>query len=143
MPNLEYIRSVGKKKYLSIEKHQPTASNTHAKWESIAIERDLFDFADFGNFDKIDDPVKYIEWQCPESLNMWSIGKSKESVGKNKEQFGFFQKPVNVNEPWHGFPIVPFSKSRYKISERLFNLWVHHDIIAKDDIPSILKKKRI
>lgn len=143
MPDISYPRAIGRKKYVSIMKHQPTARNKYAKWESIAIERNLFDYADYGNYTKTDNNPTDLEWVCTTSNNMWSLLQNKDSVGKNNEQFGFFQRPANANEEWHGFPVIPFSKSRYNISDDLLNLWVKKGVISIDDIPSIIRKKRI
>ncbi|MDQ1858301.1 hypothetical protein SAMN05421856_105116 [Chryseobacterium taichungense] len=143
MPNINYTRPIGRKKYISIEKHQSTARNKYAKWISINVERDLFDYADYGNFTKIENNPIDIEWTCTSSNNMWSLLPNKNSVGQDNEQFGFFQRPVNDNDDWHGFPVIPFSKSRYNISKDLLNLWVEKGVISIDDISSIVKRKRI
>ena len=52
MPNIIYEREVGRRKYVSIEKHRSVAHNRHSKWLSINIEKDLFDYADYGNYEK-------------------------------------------------------------------------------------------
>ncbi len=140
MPDIEYKRPDGRKKYLSIAKHQANANNRHSKWISMNIERDLFDYADYGNFDKIDNGD--LSWACQEG-NLWSLQQDRSNVGQNKEQFGFFQKPANQNDEWHGFPIIPFSKKRYLISEILLKRWVSIGIITENDVPAILNKKRI
>ena len=53
MPNIIYEREVGRRKYVSIEKHRSVAHNRHSKWLSINIEKDLFDYADYGNYEKM------------------------------------------------------------------------------------------
>lgn len=141
MPDIPYDRPEGRRKYTSIAKHQSMAQNQHAKWLSINIERDLFDFADYGNYGK---NVKNgeIGWVC-DSGNMWALQRDRSSVGKSNEQFGFFQMPRNENDDWHGFPIIPFSKSRYKISKELFEKWIGQNIISVDEVSAIIKQKRI
>ena len=140
MADIEYIRPEGRKKYLSISKHQANANNNYSKWINMNIERDLFDYADYGNFQKNDNGN--LSWAC-RAGNLWSLNPDRSSVGQNKEQFGFFQKPANQNEEWHGFPIIPFSKSRYSISDNLLDRWVQFGVISEDDVPAILNKKRI
>lgn len=104
------------------------------------IEKDLFDYADYGNFQKTENGN--LSWAC-EAGHLWSLNSNKTNVGKQKEQFGFFQKPANQNDEWHGFPIVPFSKSRYKLSNSLIKRWVREGVIHEDDVPAIMNKKRI
>lgn len=140
MPNIPYNRPEGRKRYLSIAKHQANASNSHSKWISINIERDLFDYSDYGNFEKIDNGN--LCWSC-QAGHMWSLNSDRSDVGTDKQQFGFFQKPANPNDEWHGFPIVPYSKSRYDLSESLLERWVISGIIKEDDVPNIIKKRRI
>jgi len=140
MPDIIYNRPIGHKKYISIAKHQVNANNSHSKWMSVNIEKDMFDYADYGNYMKLSNVN--LSWSCSND-NLWSILEDRTSVGKTNEQFGFFQKPVNQNDEWHGFPIVPFSKSRYKLTNELLRRWVVDGIINEDDVPMILKKKRI
>ncbi len=140
MPDIKYKRPEGKKKYLSIAKHQSKTKNKYAKWISMNVERDLFDYADYGNFQKKD--YGNLEWKCDVG-NLWSLQADRSTVGQDGEQFGFFEKPVNQNGEWHGFPIIPFSKSRYKLSNSLIIRWVKDGVINQDDVPAILNKKRI
>lgn len=140
MPDLIYERPEGRRSYLSTAKHQFNAQNEHAKWISINIERDLFDYADYGNYQK--EPDTNIGWICI-SGNMFSLQQDRSSVGRDMEQFGFFQAPANPQGEWHGFPIIPFSKSRYNISDELLEQWVNEGIIEEDEVSMIIKKKRI
>lgn len=142
MPDIQYIRTDGRRKYISIAKHQSIARNKYAKWLSLDIERSLFDYADYGGFIGIEVGENNDSWVCDKG-NMWALQKNRTDVGSNKEQFGFFQKPSNENDEWHGFPIIPFSKSRYCISEKLLQRWIEENVITEDDIPAIIKKKRI
>lgn len=140
MPTIEYTRPEGRRKYLSIAKHQSNANNNHSKWVSMNVEKDLFDYADYGNFRKAESHT--LSWLCAAG-NLWSLQPNKSDVGKGKEQFGFFQKPTNLNGEWHGFPIIPFSKSRYNLTEGLIKRWVDEGVIDEDDVPAIMNKRRI
>jgi hypothetical protein len=140
MPDIIYNRPAGRKKYISIAKHQINANNSHSKWISINVERDLFDYSDFGNFQKLED--SNLSWTC-EAGQMWSLKSDRSDVGTEKQQFGFFQRPVNEDDYWHGFPIIPYSKSRYNLSETLLERWVNEGVIREDDVPNIIKKRRI
>lgn len=139
MANIPYDRGEGKKKYVSIEKHQLHVNNAHAKWLSVNIERNLFDHADYGNFEHNEQSRSWTD----ENENMWSFENDFSVVGSQKEQFGYFENPGNPNFDWHGFPIIPFSKSRYHISENLLEYWVEEGFLDEDDIPAIINKKRI
>ncbi len=139
MSNIIYNRPESRKKYISISKHQKNARNNHSKWKSINIERDLFDYADYGNFEKQEG---FDSWICS-SGNMWALQEDRSSVGTDKQQFGFFQAPSNDNGEWHGFPIIPFSESRYNISTNLLERWIREGVISEDDIPNIKKRRRI
>jgi hypothetical protein len=140
MPDIIYMRPAGRKQYTSISKHQSNADNRWNKWINMNIERDLFDFADYGNFNKI--PNGNLSWVSHDT-NMWSLEQDRSNVGTAKQQFGFFQHPVNATDPWHGFPMTPFSKGRYIISDDLLMRWVSDGVINVDDIPNIMNKKRI
>ena len=128
MPNILYARPNRARQYLSIEKHQRHANNMHAKWESIPIERQTFDAADYGNHSRTDG-------------ELWGVLQNYERVGVDGEQFGFFGRPRNATDAWHGFPVVPFNKhkkgQRYHISIELLNRWVEEHVIDEDDIPTI------
>ena len=140
MPDIIYNRPEGRKKYISIAKHQSNANNSHSKWISMNIERDLFDYSDYGNFEKIENIN--LNWTC-QAGQMWSLNRDCSNVGTDRQQFGFFQKPANENDEWHGFPIIPYSKSRYNLSENLLERWVNEGIISEDDVPNIINKRRI
>lgn len=140
MPDIIYNRPQGRKRYLSITKHQSVTRNRFSKWISVNVERDCFDYADYGNYAKT--PNTHLSWTCA-SGNMWSIRQDRSSVGIDNEQFGFFQMPVNQNDEWHGYPVIPFSQERLAISDMLLQRWVNEGIIDAEDIPMIIKKKRI
>jgi hypothetical protein len=140
MPDIVYTRPANRKKYISIAKHQTTALNSYSKWLSINIERNLFDYADYGNFNKTANTN--LSWTC-QSGNMWSLNQDRSSVGTQKEQFGFFQKPSNLNDEWHGYPVIPFSKNRLNISDSILERWITEGVINVDDVPNIMNKKRI
>lgn len=140
MPDIIYLRPDGRRKYLSINKHQATTRGKHSKWVSINIEKDLFDYADYGNYTKT--PNTNLSWICSKG-NMWGIMQDRSSIGTNNQQFGFFQQPVNVNDEWHGYPVIPFSKERLNIPNDLLIRLVTDGILDTDDIPMIIKKKRI
>lgn len=140
MPDFIYNRPANRKKYLSINKHQATTGGSHSKWLSINVEKDMFDYSDYGNYHKTAN--QNTSWIC--SLgNLWAIKEDKSSVGTREEQFGFFQQPVNVNDEWHGYPVIPFSQVRLNICDNLLKRWVADGILDIDDIAMILKKKRI
>lgn len=140
MPDITYNRPNGRKRYLSIGKHQSVTRNRFSKWISINVERDCFDYADYGNYTKT--PNTHLSWTCANG-NMWSIKQDRSAIGVDNEQFGFFQCPVNPNDEWHGYPVVPFSQERLSICDLLLQRWVAESIIDIDDIPMIIKKKRI
>ena len=141
MPNIIYEREVGRRKYVSIEKHRSVAHNRHSKWLSINIEKDLFDDADYGNYEKNVEKDNS-GWLCA-SGNLWALQNDKSSVGDKNQQFGYFQKPGYPDGEWHGFPIVPFSQKRYCISSDLLSKWTDQGVISVDDISAIMKKRRI
>jgi hypothetical protein len=140
MPDIIYSRPTHRKRYLSIGKHQSNANEKHSRWISIIIERDLFDFADYGNFEK--NEGNNLSWVC-QTGNMWSLNQDRSSVGTMNQQFGFFQKPTNPNDEWHGYPVIPFSKSRLHISETLLERWVNEGVLNIEDVPNIMNKRRI
>lgn len=145
MPDLIYNRPIHRKKYISIHKHQRNTHNTYSKWVSINVEKDIFDYADFGNLKKSENPndnLNMISWTCV-SGNMWGLQHDYSDVGTEKQQFGFFVRPVNINDEWHGYPMIPFSNSLYFISDELLIAWAENNIITVDDIPMIKAKKRI
>lgn len=139
MHDIPYIRPNGRKKYISTIKHQRNANNSHNKWNDVRTERNTFDVADYGNFELEEGKLSWIN----DDGNMYGFLQGFPSVGINSEQFGFFQNPGNPSLEWHGFPIVPFSKSRYSISKSLFETWVNIGYISEEDIPSIMNKRRI
>lgn len=140
MPDIEYLRPPGRKKYKCIAKHQSQASSEHSRWIDMNIEKHTFDNADYGNFAH---SQGLASWICTSQGNMYGLQQDYSDVGTDKQQFAFFQKPANLHDEWHGFPIIPFSKTRYAISDNLLKRWVDEEVISADDIPTILKKKRI
>lgn len=139
MPDLPYNRPEGRRRYLSISKHQQHAKNGYAKWKSVPIERSVFDTGDYGNFQLQEGMLAWLD----DNQNMWGFLKDHPEVGVDKEQFGFFQNPNNAQLEWHGFPIIPFSQKRYEIPDHLLTRWVQQGCIAAEDIPAIKNKKRI
>lgn len=140
MPDIIYNRPQGRRKYISISKHQRTGIGQFSKWINVNIEKDMFDYSDYGNYLKL--PAQNISWICSKG-NLWAVMEDKSSVGTRSEQFGFFQQPVNVNDEWHRYPVIPFSQERLNIPKDLLERWVADGIIDSDDVPMILKKKRI
>ncbi len=141
MADIAYNRAGRQRQYLSTAKHQANAHNNHAKWTSVNIERLVFDNADFGNFTHTVNPPS-IAW-VDNTGNMWGFLQNYGEVGTNREQFGYFENPNNVALQWHGFPVIPFSKSRYSISNALITLWVTSGFMDEDDVPALLGKKRL
>jgi hypothetical protein len=141
MADIAYNRAGRQRQYVSIAKHQANAHNKHAKWTSVNIERLVFDNADFGNFAHSDNPPS-LAW-VDNTSNMWGFLQNYGEVGTNREQFGYFENPNNAALPWHGFPVIPFSKSRYSISNALITLWVTSGFMDEDDVPALLGKKRL
>ena len=139
MPDLEYDRPAGRRRYLSIAKHMRVAQNTHNKWIGINIEREVFDNADYGNFDH---QLGFDPWMC-DNGTLWGLERNRGDVGMTREQFGYFEPPTNPGGEWHGFPIVPFSRSRYHISDELLLRWVDDVVLQEDDIPAIKDGRRI
>lgn len=138
MPDREYDRPQGRRQYLSIAKHQRVARNRHSKWIDFPTERSVFDNADNGTLNQ----TQGIAW-LDDNGNLWGFLSDFSDVGLNGEQFGFFDNPNNVVHRWHGFPIIPFSNPRYSISDNLLNRWVNEGVFDEDDIPTLLKKRKI
>lgn len=127
---MNYTNSNGTK-YKSTSKHSSIAKNKKwSRWISVTIERHVFDNADNNSW-----------LNC--CGNMFGFSLDFSIVGKEKEQFGFFQAPKNKGGEWHGFPIFPFSSSRYKICATLLEKWVTQGFISQEDVPNILKGRKI
>jgi hypothetical protein len=139
MPNLPYNRPEGRRQYLSIAKHQFHAANNHSKWLNINIERLVFDNADYGGFNHVNPQLAWSD----HNGNLWGLLQNLADVGSQRQQFGYFENPNLPNHQWHGFPIIPFSQSRYSISDGLLTRWVLEGVLDQDDVPALLKKKRI
>lgn len=141
MADISYNRPGRARQYVSIVKHQRIARNKYAKWKSVDIERVAFDNADYGNFSHSANPPNH-SW-ADSAGNMWGFLQGYEELGVNREQFGYFENPKNSQLQWHGFPVIPFSKSRYSISDDLIELWVDLGVMDEDDVPALLDKKRL
>jgi hypothetical protein len=140
MPDIPYIRPLGRRAYVSIPKHMKNTKNNHSKWLTIPIEQQTFDSADYGNHVAIDNPNG--PW-ADDSGDFWGFRPDFSYVGTVNQQFGFFVNPNNPVLPWHGYPIVPFSNKKYRISEGLLARWVNEEIIDEDDIVDIIRQKKI
>lgn len=138
MPNIDYNRPNKARQYISITKHQSIAVNKYSKWINVAIERAVFDNADNGTLDQ----SQGIAW-LDSTGNMWGFLQHFAVIGLNGEQFGFFDNPNNPALRWHGFPVIPFSNSRYSINSELLERWVAEGVFDQDDIPVLLAKRRI
>lgn len=141
MADIPYNRPGRQRQYLSTAKHQANAHNRHAKWLNVNIERLAFDNADYGNFNHNVNPPS-LSW-ADDNGNMWGFLQNYEEVGTNREQFGYFENPNHPALQWHGFPVIPFSTSRYSISNGLIALWVTSGFMDEDDVPALLNKRRI
>lgn len=139
MADIPYKRPGRDKQYLSTAKHQANTHNGHAKWVNVNIERLTFDNADYGNFHHNPPTISWTDI----SGNMWGFLQNYSVVGTNREQFGYFENPNNPALQWHGFPVIPFSQTRYSISNTLLNLWVTYGFMDEDDVPALLNKKRL
>ena len=140
MADIPYNRPQGRRQYVSTAKHQAHSTNKHSnKWTSVNIERQVFDIADYGGYDHSNPQVSWTD----SNGNMWGFLNGFATVGLNGEQFGYFENPNNEVLQWHGFPIIPFSQSRYAICNILLTLWVNSGFFDEDDIPALLNKKRI
>lgn len=139
MPDIQYIRPVGRRIYTSTAKHQRHAHNNHSKWVSVPIEQQTFDAADYGNHHQA---TGNLPWENGDG-NFWGFLFNFPEVGTEKQQFGYF---VNSNNPvnyWHGYPAIPFSKKRLFISQELIARWVDEGFLEEDDVEDLLKQKRI
>lgn len=83
-------------RYMSLNYHRSPSTTTHPK--SIWIipppeECHYFCLAEMLHWYDDDD-------------NCWSVSKdAAEKFGSRGERLGFYQKPVNSQDPWHGFPV--------------------------------------
>lgn len=139
MPDFPYQRNNRTRQYLSIEKHQRTARNDYSKWINMNVERQTFDTADYGDFSL---SIGSISW-LDSNGNLWGFLEGFPDLGTARQQFGYFENPNNPVLEWHGFPIIPFSKDRYRINDELLELWVNDGFLDQDDIPALINKRRI
>lgn len=138
MPDREYNRPNRDRQYISIQKHHHTSRNKYgSKWISFEIEKDTFDSADYGNFRK--NQVGN-SWEDLEG-NLWGFLLNIENVGTKGEIFGFFDKPRNITDRWHGYPIFPFAPR--SIPNNLVERWINEGLLDEDDISTLIKKKKI
>lgn len=139
MPDIPYKRDPARRKYLSISKHMRQALNGYSKWVHVKIERRTFDNADYGLLDGKGSGNAWLDVKG----NLWGFITGFAEVGTKREQFGFFEDPVNPVLEWHGFPIIPFSEKRYEICDELLTRWVEEELIDPDDIPQLKKGRKI
>jgi len=140
MPNVRFNRPPGRRTYVSIQKHHYTAENDHSKWIDRHFEFRTFDCADYGNLDAVAGALP--SW-IDAAGNLWGVQNNKPSVGLYGEHFGFFPATVNPGDDWHGFPLFPFARGQKDIPNEIFQIWEALNIISPDDIPALIKKKRI
>ncbi|GEM_PF-2923478 len=140
MADIEYPRGEGKKKYLSRSKHMANAHNKYSKWLSVNIERMVFDIADNGSFEN---PCLEPDPWIDDNRNMWGFLDGLLSIGTKNEQFGYFENPGNPVNHWHGFPIIPFSGTRYDICPALIRRWIIEGHLDEEDIPTLYQRRRI
>jgi len=71
---------------------------------------------------RIADEAKPDPWHCVTANGHFSVvDKCREVLGTNEERLGFFQKPANVADPWHGYPVHSSNK---KPSPALLDAWI-------------------
>jgi hypothetical protein len=139
LPDFDVNRPGRARQYKSIQKHHKTSRSPKAsKWIDRHRELDTFDVADYGNFTKT--PIKN-SWE-DSNKNLWGFLQNFTIVGTEKEQFGFFPSPPNVNDRWHGYPVIPFKKG-YEIEKEILDKWVVEGCLDEDDIPSLKARKRL
>ncbi|HMG14506.1 MAG TPA: hypothetical protein VK590_03600 [Saprospiraceae bacterium] len=139
MPDIPYNRPGRRRQYLSITKHFFNAVNSYSKWVNVNIDRNTFDYADYGGHTLSPHAVAWID----DAGNLWGFMPNFTVVGTQKEQFGFFPKTINETDEWHGYPVFPFITKRYNISESLIKRWISERYLDVDDIPSLVNKKKI
>lgn len=137
MVNFDYDRPGRVRQYTSIQKHRHNANNNHNKWKNYSLEKETFDNADYGAFNKV---VKQ-SW-VDSKLNLWGFVEGFCVLGTQSEQFGFFPVTQNNIDRWHGYPIIPFIKD-YEINQELLHRWVEEGYLDEDDIHKLRKRKRI
>ena len=110
MPDRNIPTRRGVKTYLSRTKHQVNGSGSFSKWISQNMEINTFDNADCGTV------VNGIHssWECDNHL--WGFIKNGdvETIGTEKQQFGFFPATQNITDDWHGYPVFPFKEKNKK-----------------------------
>lgn len=138
MPNIEYNRAGRPRQYISIQKHHHTSRWKNAsKWISYDIEKDTFDAADYGNHNRTEDDQPWLD----DRGNLWGFLNDLIDVGSKGEVFGFFDRPRNISDRWHGYPIFPFAPKA--IPRMLIQHWIDEEILDEDDIISLIKKKKM
>lgn len=67
------------------------------------------------------------KWFCSDRNGLFSILENGEVVmGANEERISFFPKPINTNDPFHGFPV---DSCEYEPSTKLIDRWLKDKII--------------
>lgn len=109
-----YIRNSRQRQYQGLLKHSNNASQNNSRWINYNIEKQTFDNADFGmpnaSLNSLAHPVLN-SWE-DQNQNLWGFhiqANSFQIIGMEKEQFGFFPKPQNSTDNWHGYPIMPLT----------------------------------
>lgn len=148
MMDKRIVRPAGEKPYKSLHKHYHNSADDASKWISRDIEERVFNNADYGSItgekleDEDDNGDEVKSW-VDSNGNMWGFLMGFDDVGTENQQFGFFDSPVNQNDDWHGFPVLPFTKKRYRICKELIIRWVRDGLLKEDEIPSLKKGLRI
>jgi hypothetical protein len=65
--------------------------------------------------------------------NYWAVSvDARVQLGKNGERLAFFDAPVNVTDPWHGYPISgrPGSPTRRRPPDELVGRWLDEGRIS-------------
>lgn len=139
MTDFNVDRQGRQRQYVSIQKHHYTSRNSKAnKWESRSKEEQTFDSADYGNLTK---QPAHQSWE-DHCTNLWGFINNFEYVGTNREQFGYFPTTQNLQDRWHGYPVIPFKKG-YEIPRALIERWVNQELLNPDDIPNLINGKKI
>jgi hypothetical protein len=139
MPDRNIPTRRGVKTYKSRSKHQIHGFGSYSKWKSQAIEIETFDNADCGTV------INGVEssWECDNHL--WGFIKNNniETIGTEKQQFGFFPATQNIPDDWHGYPVFPFKEKnkKYDICKNLLKFWEDNDELTADEIAVLIKGK--
>lgn len=77
------------------------------------------------------------EWLCIKNKGLFSIlDKGDVIMGTNEERLSFFPKPINITDPYHGYPV---DSSEYEPSVELVDTWLENEIIDNRIHIKILK----